>query len=463
LRWTHHCYYGAGISLLLAATAWAGQPSDDEQYWLQLVNRFRANPAEELDLLVNYRVPGTGVEFADPKSDSAQVRSALDFFGVNPTVLRQQFQNLKPVPPLVWNENLHESARYYSNLVIEKDQQSHELDEHTDLFDRLEEEGGYDTSGGGLAAENVFAFTYDVDYGHAGFVIDWGSTATGIQNPPGHRDNLLTVQFREIGIAIAPDDDPSTDVGPLIATQHLAVDFADGPFATGVVHQDLDSDHFYTPGEGLAGVKLELRREDGSVLAAGETYQSGGYRLDVSNARPGVYELVLMSDQAPVYWSGPVEIAAVDQNFAIDVTDPQYDIDSMSRVWREGRDWSYFDLNNDGQLTQDDRTYLIHEVYETYLGDSNLDGRFDSNDLVQVFQASEYDDDVPGNSVWSTGDWTGNGEFDSGDLVAAFQEGGYDRGPRLVRVPEPSTAIGWLVGWLIAASCWRSSLRGRRI
>ena len=437
------------ICLFLVTTAIAGEPSDAEQYWLQLINRFRADPAGELDRLVNYTEPVTGVEWADPAADSPRVASALDFFAVNPRVLRQQFQVLEPVPPLAWNEDLHDSARYYSNLMIENDQQSHTLDDYG-LLNRFREEGGYEINGGGFGAENIFAFTQDVTHGHAGFLIDWGRSPTGIQDPPGHRDNLVATQMREIGISIVRDDDPSTDVGPLISTQHLATDFADGPFATGVVHRDMNGDDFYTPGEGLGDVRLELRRLDGSVVADTETYRSGGYTLDISDLRPGTYQLVL-SDPAPVYWSKPIDVADTDENLAIDVTDPQHDIDSLSRVLREGGGWSYYDLNQDGSLTVADRSYLIRNVYNTYLGDSNLDGLFNSSDLVDVFRANEYEDALVGNSVWATGDWTGDAEFDSGDLVAAFREGGYEQGRRGAIVPEPSTWFGCLIGFLLIA------------
>ena len=59
------------------------------------------------------------------------------------------------------------------------------------------------------------------------------------------------------------------------------------------------------------------------------------------------------------------------------------------------------------------------------LGDSNRDGVFDSSDLVAVFTAGEYEDDVAGNSTFEEGDWNGDGDFDSSDLVAAFQAGTY--------------------------------------
>ena len=56
-----------------------------------------------------------------------------------------------------------------------------------------------------------------------------------------------------------------------------------------------------------------------------------------------------------------------------------------------------------------------------------MDGKFDSSDLVQIFAAAEYEDNVDGNSIWAEGDWNCDGEFDSADLVAAFQAGTFVR------------------------------------
>lgn len=55
------------------------------------------------------------------------------------------------------------------------------------------------------------------------------------------------------------------------------------------------------------------------------------------------------------------------------------------------------------------------------VGDSNRDGVFNSSDLVLVFQAGEYEDEIDGNSTFEEGDWNGDGDFDSADLVFAFQ------------------------------------------
>ncbi len=58
-------------------------------------------------------------------------------------------------------------------------------------------------------------------------------------------------------------------------------------------------------------------------------------------------------------------------------------------------------------------------------GDANRDGVFDSSDLVLIFAAGKYEDDVLRNTRWEEGDWDGDQEFSTADLVYAFQAGGY--------------------------------------
>ncbi len=106
------------------------------------------------------------------------------------------------------------------------------------------------------------------------------------------------------------------------------------------------------------------------------------------------------------------------------------DVDFLFAAIRAGEDTQRFDLNNDEAVDRLDSDVLVREVFRTYRGDVDLDGRFDSNDLVSVFQSGEYEDGIDDNSTWAEGDWDGNGEFDSGDLVVAFQDGGYERGAR---------------------------------
>ena len=113
-----------------------------------------------------------------------------------------------------------------------------------------------------------------------------------------------------------------------------------------------------------------------------------------------------------------------------------------------------FDLNSDGMTDENDRSVWINDIRGTWVGDSNLDGEFNSGDFVFVFTAGQYEDGTAGNSTWATGDWNGDKEFDSGDFVFAFSSGGFELGPRaaVASVPEPSSWLLGLLGFAIAAA-----------
>jgi hypothetical protein len=89
-----------------------------------------------------------------------------------------------------------------------------------------------------------------------------------------------------------------------------------------------------------------------------------------------------------------------------------------------------FDLTGDGRINLDDLQYMVKIRARTFFGDANLDGRFDSADLVQVFQRGHYENRQSPIVGWGEGDWNADGRFDSSDLVAAFQDGGYLRSAR---------------------------------
>jgi hypothetical protein len=117
------------------------------------------------------------------------------------------------------------------------------------------------------------------------------------------------------------------------------------------------------------------------------------------------------------------------------------DLTTLTNAIETGDDLQ-FDLDQLGVVDAADRLYWVTELRQTWIGDANLDGVFDSGDMVMIFQAGEYEDEVVNNSTWATGDWNGDGEFDSGDLVTGFQDGGYEQGLRTAvsAVPEPSSA-----------------------
>jgi hypothetical protein len=110
------------------------------------------------------------------------------------------------------------------------------------------------------------------------------------------------------------------------------------------------------------------------------------------------------------------------------------DIDELSARIRAATNDQHYDLNADSVIDDLDRPVWVHDLKQTYFGDADLSGTFDSTDLVQVLASGEYEDDIDLNSTWLTGDWDGDGDFTSCDLVVALADGGYEA----AAVPEPA-------------------------
>jgi uncharacterized protein YjbI with pentapeptide repeats len=113
------------------------------------------------------------------------------------------------------------------------------------------------------------------------------------------------------------------------------------------------------------------------------------------------------------------------------------------------------DLNNDKVVNALDQQIWVKNLQNTYFGDANLDGEFNSADLVEVLSAGKYEQRYPGGADvaagWAEGDWNADGVFESGDLIRAFQDGGYELGPapEVVVVPEPATLLLLVAGLLL--------------
>lgn len=151
-----------------------------------------------------------------------------------------------------------------------------------------------------------------------------------------------------------------------------------------------------------------------------------------------IHEMWIASEPMTV----PCQVAG---DFNCDGTLDVEDIDLLSENINEHR--REFDLNNDNDVDLADHDLWVKEYKATWYGDANLDGEFNSTDLVRVFEAGQYEDEIDENSSWATGDWTADGEFTTSDLVRAFTDGGYELGPRAAAqaVPEPSAATLLLV------------------
>lgn len=247
-------------------------PTGLEQEMLEYLNRFRDDPQGELDeLLSSYPSPLTAKD--------ADVQAALDFFGVDGATLVSQFSSLNPAPPLAWNEALYSAAGTHNSLMIAHDLQSHQLPGEAGLLDRIVA-AGYDWEFSVRVGENIFAYSETVLYGHAAFAIDWGFGPNGIQDPAGHRINMLDQGFQEVGIVVTPESNPATGVGPLVISQEFGRRGNYGDSAMlGVVYDDLNGDGFYNAGEGLGGITVEVTGPMGTFTTT--TLSAGGYQVKV--------------------------------------------------------------------------------------------------------------------------------------------------------------------------------------
>ena len=102
----------------------------------------------------------------------------------------------------------------------------------------------------------------------------------------------------------------------------------------------------------------------------------------------------------------------------------------------------YFDLDGDSVITPADGLAMMNATGVT-AGDSNLDGRFDSQDLLLSFQSAAYENRQR-TAKWQDGDWDFDSLFTTKDLVAAFMNGNYSAAATVVPEPASLGVLAWM-------------------
>lgn len=250
-----------------------GEWTDEEQLFLERINRARMFPLAETGILR---------DLAD-----SSVQTAYTFFKVDFTVMSNHMATLPPVPPLAPHRLLLEAARGHSRWMFDNVVQSH-FDGTGSVSNRVASVG-YPLS---IVGENIYAYSENPEYGHAGMEVDWGfpdaeniPKPPGMQNPPGHRLNNHEVRFREAGIGLHRGSNSRVEggvtnsVGPQIYTVNFGDRPGAAPLVTGVVYFDLDLDGAYDMGEGIGGLRVDV---DGSAYHSVSS-RPGGYAVPASN------------------------------------------------------------------------------------------------------------------------------------------------------------------------------------
>jgi uncharacterized protein YkwD len=243
-----------------------GDPTDEEQLYLELINRARADANAEATRLIAL--------------DEIHVQTALQQVDLN--LMKAQFATNPPVGPLSFNAKLTQAARDHSLDMFNTGTQTHTGPGTNTLRERLQAVS-YPFA---LAGENVYSYAENVEHGHAGFEVDWsnGTANGGMQVPPGHRNSIHNGRFTEVGIGVffgRNEVPPNIPVGPQLVTQDFGLPNPALTYVTGVAYYDLNGNNFYDLGEGLSGVTVSI---DG-VTTNAITSASGGYSIPVASGK----------------------------------------------------------------------------------------------------------------------------------------------------------------------------------
>lgn len=286
----------------------AVEPTNDEQYMIELINRARAignTEAARLGLTsVNAGNPSiTGVPWTIPVTS----------------------------PPVTWNEQLAAAARGQAQLLFNQGWLG-QTDPHTHEGTSPESRAaaaGYSlltqptVNGVRPGIENFSFAGSSVAYTPAQLTaatLDLHNQLFIDSNTTGrlHRITIMNSWFREIGLGM---------VSGTIGGQgriYFMMDYGKAApgsqlFLTGVVYNDnITANSFYTPGEGLGGLKVQAFQNNTKV-AETTTYASGGYKLPLA---AGGYTIRVANAAGNVSIMGAVSLTS--ENVKLDSRSPAF-------------------------------------------------------------------------------------------------------------------------------------------
>jgi len=222
-----------------------GNPTAEEQAYVEFINRARANP------------PAEGARFAtttDPDVVAAYAALAVDL-----TMMQGEFNAIAAQPPLAPNACLTTSARGHTAWMLATANQSHDETNPSNTFLSRITAAGYPIQ---TVAENINAYVASVWFGHVGLDVDWGYGTGGMQDPRGHRAIIHSPVYREIGVGVVIGSNgpigANPAVGPQLVTQDFGTQVASPTFGTGVAYYDLNANNSYDVGEGIAGLTVNV-------------------------------------------------------------------------------------------------------------------------------------------------------------------------------------------------------------
>ncbi|MDJ0515073.1 MAG: CAP domain-containing protein [Trichodesmium sp. MO_231.B1] len=249
------------------------QPTAQDQYMLELVNRDRANPQVAADTYLS----GDLNEGLSPGTISTDTKQ-----------------------PLAFNLNLNTAATDHSQWLLDTNRFQHSGEGGTNSRQRMEAAGytfddDSDPNGENLARRGTTGtpnLTTFVRINYENLFIDAGVSGRG------HRVSLMNGNFQEVGISSLQGTFTSggKTFNGVMTAQNFASSGASGPFITGVAYTDaVNNDDFYTVGEGISGITVTaVDTANSANTFTTTTWDAGGYSLDV--AANATYDVTFSGD-----------------------------------------------------------------------------------------------------------------------------------------------------------------------
>ncbi len=288
-----------------------GAPSPSEAASLGLINRFRADPVNELARMFNdnFGTNYTNATLAPVLSSTSYTpgfwtstfgnniaSGSMNFFNTVPKTLYDEFQVLTAKSTLAWNNNLGWAAHQYS-VSVEQDagtSNPHFVPGAPVFIDRFNNVGVNYTSIGENIAPN---WPDNPAAMHMGFAVDWGSGPGGMQNLRGHRNSMLSTTFTAVGIGTL---DAGWTAGQVSQVQHLAAFLSVDRIAYGYVYTDTSAT------TKANGATVNIYDAADNLLGSATTDSTGAYTYKVAPgaAAPATAEYILNGITTPRHTLG---------------------------------------------------------------------------------------------------------------------------------------------------------------
>jgi uncharacterized protein YkwD len=267
-----------------------GNPTNEQQYMLELINRARADGGAEAARLQGFTTNNS------PPFNGGLQEGPPNFSG-------EVFAIANSAQPLSWNPLLFNAAQNHANNLNNGDQFFSGQNPHTYPDDTSNPEerinaAGYvmdlsqyngPTSASGFfpGPENV-ATNVSIGSGPytgakliATILTQHNALFTDTTVPSrGHRMTTMLTYWREIGIGVSAgtDQDNGNTWESLYTVQNFGKQTnSNTPFITGVIYNDANGNGFYNPGEGIGGVRVDVAGSGRFAISTA----SGGYSVPV--------------------------------------------------------------------------------------------------------------------------------------------------------------------------------------